>query len=46
MITNDTFRVLWFYSSSDPLSGEHSLPHLRPDRRGERSLHLYEASRY
>ncbi len=37
--------MLWFYSTKDPLSGENSLPHLEPERTGERSLHLYEASR-
>ena len=45
VVTNDTFRLLWFYSSEDPLSGENSLPHLKPERSGERSIHLYEASR-
>jgi len=28
----------------DPLSGEHSLPHLRAERSGRRSLHLREAA--
>lgn len=45
VITNDTFRLRWFYSSKDPRS-EMDLPYLEAERQGQRAIHLYETSKF